>query len=138
MAEEDPTDTFNFTVGVGGWRHNTTYLAGGVESDLLRLQRRGRAILRPTFVCKTRGSYQAWCLPDILKVAGLRNPTATGFMTAHADFWFRPSTLFGEAGMRHDAIWQLGGGMLATANETTGLHCLTGEAEIMQDRKWHG
>jgi len=137
MAEEDATDTFNFTVGVGAWRHNTTYLAGGVESDLLRLQRRGRAILRPTFVCKTRGSYQAWCLPDILKVAGLRNPTATGFLTVHADFWFRPSTIFAKTGMQHNAIWQLGGGMLATANETTGLHCLTGEAEIMQDRKWH-
>mmetsp|Transcript_23203 Transcript_23203/g.69496 ORF Transcript_23203/g.69496 Transcript_23203/m.69496 type:complete len:211 (-) Transcript_23203:311-943(-) len=120
MAEENPADTFNFTVGVGAWRRNTTYLTGNVESDLLRLQRRGRAVLRPTFVCKTRGSYQAWCLPDILKVAGLRNPTATGFLTVHADFWFRPSTIFAKTGMQHNAIWQLGGGMLATANETGG------------------
>uniref|UniRef100_A0A7S4RQR7 Uncharacterized protein n=1 Tax=Alexandrium monilatum TaxID=311494 RepID=A0A7S4RQR7_9DINO len=58
-------------------------------------------------------------------------------MTTHADFWFHPSAVVNETGLRLEAIWHLKSGMVINTPVPEDLHCLTGMAEIVGDRSWH-
>jgi len=134
MTAEDKEDPYHFILGT---RTDARSLPSDLGSKSARSQLSKRGNRRPTFSCLPRMSYQEGCVPSILEVAKLRNPNATGFLTTHADFWFHPSAVVNETGLRLEAIWHLKGGMAIHKPVPGGLDCLTGEADILGDTTWH-
>jgi len=139
IQAEDEEDPYHFLLGWRPWRgvDHPRSLPRDLESWPARSRLSQRGDRRPTFSCLPRVTYQEGCVPLILEVAKLRNPNATGFLTNHADFWLRPSTIVNETGLRLEALWHLKAGMVIHKPVPGGLDCLTGMAEIVNDRTWH-